>query len=116
MEKEKFQIVAEKWLKLQSDVRKECVAFLKRVLKENNNHIEWDDSELDCSVSVTYDGGNHPEYASNAFSCVSAVNMDESGNITLEIEDDPRYYLDDVNTDEVYALCDFIDCELLGNE
>ena len=36
--------------------------------------------------------------ASNAFSCVSAVNMDESGNITLEIEDDPRYYLDDVNT------------------
>lgn len=110
---EKFQKIANKWFKVQGELRKECIEFLKRVLQANNNHLEWDDSELDSSVCVTYDGGNHPEYASNAFSTVTAVNLGENG-ITLEIEDCPEYWLDDVSTDEVWELCDFIDEYLLG--
>lgn len=109
---EKFQKTANKWFKLQNELRKECIEFLEKTLKANNNHLEWDDSELDSSVCVTYDGGNHPEYASNAFSTITAVNLGENG-ITLEIEDCPEYWLDDVSTDEVWALCDFIDEYLL---
>ena len=113
---EKFQELANDWLALQGKVRKECIKFLEKTLKANNNHLEWEDEELNSSVCVTYDGGNHPEYASNAFSTVTAVNLDKDGNITLEIEDCPKYWLDDVSTDEVLALCDFIDKYLLPKE
>lgn len=110
---EKFQTVAEDWLKLQGQVRKECIKFLKRVLKKNDKHLEWDDSELDCSVCVNYDGGNHPEYASNCFSTVYGVDMNEKGEITLCTEDCDEYDIDSVSTSEIYDLCDFIDNVLL---
>lgn len=113
---EKFQKIAKKWIGVQDELRRECIEFLKRVLQANNNHLEWDDSELDSSVCVTYDGGNHPEYASNAFSTVTAIDLNKDGFITLEIEDCPEYWLDDVSTDEVWALCDFIDKYLLPKE
>ena len=110
---EKFQATAEEWLKLQGKVRKECISFLKRILKRNDKHLEWNDSELSASVCVTYDGGNHPEYASNAFSTVYGVDMDEKGNITLNTEDCDEYDIDSVSTGELYDLCDFIDNVLL---
>lgn len=46
---------------------------------------------------VTYDGGNHPEYASNAFSTVYAVRRNEHfGNIGLEIDETDFYDIDRV--------------------
>lgn len=109
---EKFQGIAKEWFALGGELRKECVKFLTKTLKANDNRIEWDDAELVCSVCVTYDGGNHPEYASNAFSTVTAVNLKDNGDITLETEDTPEYCLENVSTAEVYDLCDFIDAML----
>lgn len=107
--KEKFELIGEKMLVLQAKLRNECIEYLTRVLKENANHIEWNDEVTDDCISVTYDGGNHPEYASNAFSVVYAINMDENG-ITLETEDCSAYDIDSVPVSELYELCDFVKC------
>lgn len=46
---------------------------------------------------VTYDGGNHPETASNAFSTVYSVRRNEHyGNIGLEIDETNFYDIDRV--------------------
>lgn len=111
--REKFQELSEQWLKLQGQVRKECIKFLKRVLKANNNHLEWDDTELDCSVTLSFNGGNHPEYASNVYSTLQAIDMNDNGDITFEIEDCPDYDIDYVLTCELYDVCDFVDNVLL---
>jgi hypothetical protein len=116
MAKEKFQVLSDKWLLLQGKVRKECIKFLEKTLKANNNHLEWDDSELDGSVCVTYDGGNHPEYASNAFSTVTGIDLNERGEITLDIEDDSEYDIENITTEELYDICDFVDNVLLPEE
>ena len=113
---EKFQKTANKWFKLQNELRKECIEFLEKALKANNNHLEWDDSELDSSVCVTYDGGNHPEYASNAFSTVTGIDLNERGEITLDIEDDSKYDIENITTEELYDVCDFVDNVLLPKE
>ena len=94
---EKFQGIAKEWFALGGELREECVKFLTKTLKANDNRIEWDD---------------HPEYASNAFSTVTAVNLKDNGDITLETEDTPEYCLENVSTAEVYDLCDFIDAML----
>jgi len=113
---EKFQTIAEEWLSTQRKLRNECIKFLKKVLKKNGNHLEWDDSELDSSVCISYNGGGHPEYASNCFSTLIGINMDENGNITFDIEDCSGYELCDVPTDELYDVCDFVDNVLLAPE
>lgn len=113
---EKFQELANEWISLQGKVRKECIKFLKKTLKGNDNHLDWDDDDLDASISVGYNGGNHPEYASNMYSTVSGIDLDENGDITLDIEDDPRYYIDDVSTEDLYYVCDFVDNILLPKE
>lgn len=113
---EKFQELANDWLALQGKVRKECIKFLEKTLKANNNHLEWDDTELDCSVCVSYNGGNHPEYASNVYSTVTGINLNDRGEVTLDIEDCPEYYIDDVPTEELYDVCDFVDNVLLPKE
>ena len=111
---EKFQKVAEKWIEARKELRKECEDFLKHILKANNNRIEWEsDEEMVC---VTYDGGSHPEYASNAFSMVSSVYTGKDGKILLDTEDDSEYNLDNVPTHEVYGLCDFIDKNVLPED
>lgn len=113
---EKFQKTADKWAKVQKELRKDCMDFLTRILNRNNKLIDWSEMEIEQSVCVTYDGGNHPEYASNAFSMVQSVSMDDKGNITIDCEDDSDYAIENIDTGELYTLCDFIDEYVLEPE
>jgi hypothetical protein len=63
-------------------------------------------------ISVTYDGGNHPEYASTAFSMVEGISLDENDNIILQIEDCSEYPIQNINWDEVYDVAAFIHDEI----
>ena len=89
----------------QKEIREKCETFIKKALQEHNGKIDF--SDCDGSVSVTYDGGNHPEYASNAFSTVQAVKLDED-KLVLETEDTDWYDTEDVETFELYGVADFI--------
>lgn len=108
MKKKNFQLVANEYFNVQGKLRKACLRYLKSTLKKNGGRIDFDEDE-DGSISVPYDGGNHPEYASNLYSVVNSVYFNKRGEIVLDIEDDSEYYLDNVETDYLYDLCDFID-------
>lgn len=96
--------------KISSKLREGCIDYLKTILASNNNIISWEVSELPEYVSVSYDGGNHPEYASNVYSTVNSVKWDTKiGEVVLDTEDSYNYPLDSVTTTELYDLCDFID-------
>jgi hypothetical protein len=93
-------------LQTHKDIRKNCETFLKKVLKEEGGSIDLTDFE--SNISVTYDGGNHPEYASNAFSIVEGVYLDEKGNIVLQTEDCSEYPIENINWSEVYDVAAFV--------
>ena len=67
-----------------------------------------DDPEDRYSISVCYDGGNHPEYASNGCSMVKSVYINKDGELSLDIEDDNNYTIDRCYCDEVFEIFDVI--------
>jgi hypothetical protein len=95
---------------VQQDIRKKCETYIKMVLKENNGSLDCTESEN--MISVTYDGGNHPEYASTAFSMVEGINLDENDNIILQIEDCSEYPIENINWNEVFDVAAFIHDEI----
>jgi hypothetical protein len=79
----------------------ESLDYLQTLCKENGT-INFE--VLDICVSVTYDGGNHPEYASNAFSDVIDVHLDENGYVELNIEDCDEYEVERICCAELYGV------------
>jgi len=102
--------LAEQYAKISSKLRKGSIDYLKVILTNNNNKIDWKELNLPEYVSVSYDGGNHPEYASNVYSTVTAIKWDtRTEEVVLDTEDSSNYPIDSVTTDELYNLCDFLD-------
>lgn len=64
-------------------------------------------------VCVGYDGGGHPEYASNVFSEVSSVGLNVGGEISFEIDEDDDYTIDRIETNELYSVIYTINNEIL---
>lgn len=77
-----------------------------------------EDEDRDC-VYVTYDGGNHPEYATNPYSIVRYVYV-KNGEVFLHLDEDDEYSLDRVyDIGELAELVDFVQAridELNGKE
>jgi hypothetical protein len=91
------------------EIRKESIQYLKEVAEKNNGYFDLTEYDDDYgSVCVTYDGGNHPEYASNAFSTVQAVKV-EDGTLMFETEDTDWYDSCNVETTELFGVASFID-------
>lgn len=98
---------------------KHCISLLGHELRiAKGKRIEFTDENGnaygDEFVSVVYDGGNHPEYASNAFSTVNAIYM-KRGQIYLDIEDDDEYPLANVSLDELINITIYVYKNVLGN-
>lgn len=107
---DKIEKKSEKYYRICRELRKDCIQYLEDVLKANGNEITWEVSDLPEYVAVTYDGGNHPEYASNAFSTVHGIRRYDTGEITLDTEDTTYYSIDNVvSIDELLSLCHFLD-------
>lgn len=95
------------------DVRTEGTKYIEDILKANGNKIKWDNDELGEFVAVSYDGGNHPEYASNVYSTVYSINFNEdTKEVYLETEDTQEYYINSITTEELCDLCSFISCHI----
>ena len=110
---EEFEKVGTEWSTITNRLGEVCTEYIKRILKEKG---DMDFSDIDYPISVSYDGGNHPEYASNVFSTVYGVKYDkEEDDVILEIEDCNKYPLDNVNISELYELCDYIKHEYLSD-
>ena len=105
---EKYQKTFEEINPLLKRMREECFEFLNRALSENPDGFDLQDyADKVGMVCVTYDGGNHPEYASNAFSQVLSVTKRKDGSVIFETEDDD-IEADSLDTIEIAGVCDVI--------
>lgn len=110
---EKFETIAKDWLKLQGEVRQECLTYLVNFVNEygegeGKKEVVFDDGMIeDECVTIMYNGGSHPEYASNCYSVVYGLLLEE-GELYIYIEDDNKYYVENLETHELYDLCDYI--------
>ena len=100
---------------IQNEIRQKSEKFIKKVLEENGGSLDFDDYDVNNWVSVPYDGGNHPEYASDCFSTVNGVFFDKDGDIALNIEDCSNYPIENINWDDVYNVAEYINNEILKN-
>ena len=107
-------------LPIQREIRKKSEKYIQMVLQENGGRIDFSDYEPEETISVPYDGGSHPEYASNCFSTVNGVYLTTYGVlpadkavICLDTEDCSEYPLSDVDWDDVYNIADYIENQIL---
>lgn len=98
----------EQILPIQNKIRKKSEEYIKRVLQEHPDGINFDDYPVANAISVNYDGGSHPEYASNCFSIVYGVYSNEKGNVVLNIEDCDEYPIENLNWDEAYTVAEYL--------
>ena len=77
-------------------LRNESKEVIKDALSSHGNTFVVD--EINDYLSITYFGGNHPEYASNAFSRVISVNLKPNGDIVVETEDCEEIHSEDIMT------------------
>lgn len=86
-------------------IKEGCLEYLKKVLKENGGRISCE--VKDEFITVPYDGGRHPEYASNEFSNVDEVYL-KGDKIFLSIEETDEYEIDRINDDDLYSVAMFV--------
>ena len=103
--KKDFQKTGEKIEKLLPRLRQECLAFLSEELSKKGS-IRFDDDAPDDydPIFINYDGGAHPDYASNAFSTVYGVHLGNNDKIELSIEECDDYWIDRCTTMEMYEI------------
>lgn len=89
------------------EIRNESIEYLKDVCSRKGT-IDLSSDELYGNLCVTYDGGRHPEYNSNAYSIVSSVYLDKDGEVMLEVEECSDYSVDRIDWFELYGVASFI--------
>ncbi len=105
-------------------LRNACLDKMKELLKERENkRIVFDRDIMEDNgiypLTLTYDGGNHPEYASNVFSELEGIHLDDRDDVVFEIEDCDEYDESRVwSIDEIYDATIFLVdyCNAEGNE
>lgn len=87
-------------------VRKELESLTASMLFRMGGSIDID--IIDSPVCVSYDGGNHPEYASDLYATVETVHA-VGGSFSVNLIDcEPNVYADRLSFDDVCAVHDAI--------
>lgn len=102
---EKFEQIAVQFDEISERLTKSCVDYLIEKLQENEGKISWD-VDFATPLTVVYNGGDN-DRVTNAFSAVRGVYM-EGEKIYLETEDDDEYGIWNLNTIDLYDVCNFI--------
>ena len=125
--KSKKEINLEKSLdefyRVASEARTNCADYLKWAVKKYGKKntdpngkitftLEFDTEYDDQNITIAYDGGNHPEYASNCFSSVYAVTLCLD-DIMFNIQDSSEYDIDRVETADLLTICEAIKISLI---
>lgn len=89
--------------KAMSKARTSCTKYITEKVKENGGEIVFDTDYDDENITVMYDGGNHPEYASNCFSPLTCAYIYDN-TLTFEIAECKAYDVDRVNTYDLMTI------------
>lgn len=104
MEKLAFEAAFDKWEKVEKELYQESENYIKSQLEVlPNNEIVIDYDNCTYIPSVVYNGGNHPEYDSNAYSNVECVYL-KDGEVYLDIEDASEYNIDNINAEALFYI------------
>ena len=109
-----YKEIAEAFFNVSGNLRQACIDELKKLLEtQYEKTIELDDlDELDYYgmdvITITYDGGNNPEYASNVCSQVESVKLDNNGKIIIYCEDGE---MNETTADvrDLYTVCERVE-------
>lgn len=111
---EKFDNLCTALSEAKRAVRNHCIDMLKEICnRTESKEISLDkmnDFLLDGGLAnpvFCYDGGNHPEYASNMYSAVEGFEL-KGDKLVFTIEDSDSYDITRVLTDCLIELCDAI--------
>lgn len=106
--KKNFEKASKKFyecVEIKRKIKEVSMETIKAVLsKADGNSVEIDEDNM---ISVPYDGGNHPEYASNCYSRLNSVYL-KDGRIFLDIEDCNEYEIDRIDGDDVFAIAEVL--------
>lgn len=111
---EKFDNLCTELNNAKRAVRNQCIDMLKEICnRTESKEISLDKMNnflLDGGLAnpvFCYDGGNHPEYASNMYSAVEGFEL-KGDKLVFTIEDSDSYDITRVLTDCLIELCDAI--------
>lgn len=105
----KFQELAEKFIKVSNELYRESHKYLVETLDATENKcIEFDQEDDEQMISVSYNGGGHPEYASNCFSIVKAVYL-KHDDLCVSIEETDEYSADELSAIELASIAEIVD-------
>ena len=96
-----FNTTAKKFAEWNEKMRNASLNFIKAAVKDNDDEIVYDYENDECD-SVVYDGGRHPEYASNAFSNVERLHL--MGDILFVETEDADIEEKYLSTDELWNI------------
>lgn len=108
-----ISLLNEKVIPLRKEINERCINYLKKTLEEaENKRISFlnENGEYinDTPLCVSYDGGNHPEYASNVFNNVQAIYLDEKNNIKLDTDECNDYGIERITWDELFDIANYV--------
>lgn len=99
-----FNGISEAYSKLNAitkSLNKQCKEFLADIVKKQGGLIDMDD--FSDAVSIVYDGGNHPEYASG-YSTVHNIHLNDDNCLYVGIDEDDDYSIEDLSASELYYI------------
>lgn len=98
----------EEFYEAQRKFRSELCRFIKDFLNKRGGRYYFSEDPWGYSVYISYDGGNHPEYASNCFSEVYGIFLHDE-RICFETEDTECYPEDYVPTIELDGVAEVLE-------
>lgn len=79
--------------------------MIRSEVKEKGEYIIPKDDEM-ISPTICYNGGRHPEYASNAYSCVEKMEWSEEYDDVVIYCEDGAQYFSECGMDDVFTLAE----------
>ena len=88
-----------------AQVKNESENYLKTTLNEVKEVVFDVEEDFDIIPCVTYDGGNHPEYAAYPYAEVKRVFLNDKGDVRLDVDDEYGYHIERLaSAEETYAV------------
>lgn len=70
--------------------------------------IPSDIYDYDVSTSISYDGGNHPEYASDCFAQIESIEWSDRCEDVIIHTEHGDMYICDCNVDDVFTIAELV--------
>jgi hypothetical protein len=105
--KELFKKSSQNYYKAIGEVREISSAYLKEIVYSKGGKIVIDDDDkLLDGIAITYDGGNHPEYASSVVCPLLSIVLNDEDELEFNVENEKGLDLSRITTEDLVYIVD----------